>query len=92
MRTQSKRNDFKNRFTQHECKIIKRVLAKLSLLKSAEIFEKPEIEGIKMENTCKILGELGSAKKNSRQPSLKNENFLIYQIGPKEYMKTDFTN
>ena len=63
MRTQSKRNDFKNMLPQDECKIIKLVIAKQSLLKSAEIFEKPEIEGIKKENTCKILDELGSAKK-----------------------------
>ena len=75
-----------------ECKIIKWVIAKQSLLKSAEIFEKPEIEGIKKENTCKILGELGSEKKNPRQPTVKNANFLICQIGPKEYMKSDFTN
>ena len=69
-------------------------------MKSAEIFEKSEIEGIKRENTCKILGVLESKKKKKKkkkkkapgQPTPKNANLLICQLKPKEYMKTDFTN
>ena len=57
---------------QDECKIIKWVIAKQSLLKSAQIFEKAEIEGIKKEYTCKIFDELGFAKKNKKKPRQPN--------------------
>ena len=56
LKTQSKRNDFKNLLPQDKCKI-KQVIAKQSLLTSAQIFEKSEIEQIKMDKTCKILSE-----------------------------------
>ena len=63
---------------QDECKIIKWVIAKQSLLKSAEIFEKPEIEGIKKENTCKILGELGSAKKKKKSKATYTQKWKFF--------------
>ena len=70
-----------------KCKIIKLVIAKQLLLKNAEIFEKAEIEGIKKENTCKILGELGSAKKKKRkiQGNLlsKMQIFLYIKLCPR---------
>ena len=89
-RSRTTGNGFKN-LSARDKRQLKRAVAETPLLTSAQVFEKAGIGGVKRDKRCRILRELTSVKKSSRQPRISDANILKRLAWIKKYLKTDFS-
>ena len=80
---------FKNT-SPRDMRALKRIISKNPLRSSQQVFEMAGIDGVKRDKRCRILHQISSVKKSSRQPPISSANIAMRVKWARQYMKIDF--